>query len=278
MQRVATIQCAIELQDGVSPVLRDMGFALEQFSGRMVRFGEEMGDLAPDMAGIDRFGSALGGLAGQTEGAVLALDGVLDAGERITEAFGRMGDEVAQTFGQVERDAALTAARLPWYFAGPLGEIAGMFAGMAGSARASMSSVALNARAAMAAVSAVNLVESAEVARSAVAKGPGLGSVGFASATVVEAPAIEMPTIALWSSPEAMAGAVGVPDREVLRLPEPEVYLSGASGVRMMAAPVTVTVQNENYIGSEVDAEAVLREMELRLADAVASSMEGVYA
>jgi len=56
------------------------------------------------------------------------------------------------------------------------------------------------------------------------------------------------------------------------------VYLSGAPKAVAAAPVVTVAVHNENHIGSEVDVEAVLREVEVRLVEAVASSMEGVYA
>ena len=78
------------------------------------------------------------------------------------------------------------------------------------------------------------------------------------------------------SEPEL--SAFSLPDREGLLLPEPEVYLSGAPREVASAPVVTVSVRNENYIGAEVDVETVLREMEIRLAEAVASSMEGVYA
>ena len=41
---------------------------------------------------------------------------------------------------------------------------------------------------------------------------------------------------------------------------------------------VTVSVQNENHIAQDVNVDAVLREMEIRICDAIASSVEGVYA
>ena len=84
----------------------------------------------------------------------------------------------------------------------------------------------------------------------------------------------------LGTASPTLSGAAGfdMPDREALRLPEPEVFLQAGPRTDLPPTAVSVTVHNENHIASEVDAEAVLREMEVRLADAVASSMEGVYA
>ena len=287
---MASIQCAIALYDGVSPVLRDMGFALDRFSGRMIRFGEEMESVVPEMEGVALFGSALGELTGEAERAFGVLGAVLSAGEeiagvfsqdvflpltdgaalatgRVEELFGEMGGEIEGTFRSLDRGATVVAAQLPRHFAGPLGQVAGMFASMAASAMASMERVAGSARAAVGAVSAVSA--SAGVSGSVIAP---LQSGGGAVSL------FGMPEQMVASLPEPELRVFAVPDREALRLPEPEVYLRGAVGAQALPPVVSVTVHNENYITSEVDVEAVLREMELRLAEAVASSMEGVYA
>ena len=222
-----------------------MGYALE-------RFGDRMSALAPDMEGVALFGSALGDLTAYAEGAYGALHTVITASETVIGAFDRMGDEVAGTYQHIGEGAADLGTRLPGYFRGPLREIAGMFASMAASARASMNGIAASARTALQAVSAVSTASGA-VGMSAPGR-PQMLSVGN--------------SVSLLSTP----------DREALRLPEPQIFLSGASGAVALQTTVAVTVQNENHISSEVDAETVLREMEVRLADAVASSMEGVYA
>lgn len=78
-------------------------------------------------------------------------------------------------------------------------------------------------------------------------------------------------------APQPQVMLMSLPDSRSLELPEPEVYLSGDRPMTAPPAVVTLTVQNENHIASEMDAEALLQEMEIRLAEAVASSAEGVY-
>ena len=282
---MASIQCAIELHDGVSPVLQEMSFALDQFAGQMVRFGEEMGSIAPDVEGISLFASALGELTVEAQGAFGVLDTVLAVSEQIAAVFsqdmfqpfvdsvvvvtvevealfGKMGDRINGVFQRVSGDAAAVAARLPRYFAGPLGEIARMFAAMAASARASMNSIAGSARAAMSAVSAVN--HAARAAPQAVSVRSGGVAVG--------AMALSVP-----SSEENMISVMAMPDIETLSLRGPTAYLGDMPEAAAPQTTVAVTVHNENHIASDVDAAAVLREMEVRLAEAVASSVEGVY-
>jgi len=196
-----------------------MSLSLERFGGRMMRFGDEMGAIGPDVA----------------------------------EMFRRMEVEIGGTFRRIERDAAGLAVRLPRYFDGPLAEIARMFAAMAGSARASLNSVAASARAALVAVAAVN---TASASVQPVAARGGVETVGLM----------------------AVSGPLEVSGRDALCLPEPSAYWGAGFGAGALPVTVAVTVQNENHIASAVDAEAVLREMEVRLADAVASSVEGVYA
>jgi len=222
-----------------------------------------------------------------TEGAVLAA---FEVGAR----FDGLGREIMETFDGLGRHISAFSARLPGYFVGPLGQISGMFASMAASARASMNSISASARSALQAVSAVS---------SASRAAPQTVQLGGAS----EAVTLSVPEVAAFavSEREVLMGSEGgtlgtasptppgvaagfdgwdreiffdVPDRETLRLPEPEVFLQSGSRIDLPPTAVSVTVHNENYIASEVDAEAVLREMEARLADAVASSMEGVYA
>jgi len=285
-----------------------MGLALERVSGQMMRFGEEMGAIAPDVEGLAVFGSALGDLVAEGWEALESLTSVLELGAGIAQIFSqdvfsplsegaalavghvealfdRMGGEIERTFHAIGQDAVVLGASLPGYFAGPLREIAGMFVAMAASARASMNSVAGSANAALQAVSAVSgaagggsvsasLQQSGGSAVSVLAasEGEGLGIVEpqmhLLAASDFEGAYLSEPEMSLFA----------MPDREVLSLPEPEVYLSNAPSVMTPPPAVAVTVYNENYIGSEVDVEAVLREMEVRLVDAVASSMEGVYA
>ena len=84
---MASIQCAIELYDGVSPVLKEMGLALESFSGRLIQFGEEMGAVSPDVEGILGFREALGGLADEGQRAYEVLANVLASSKGLSDVF-----------------------------------------------------------------------------------------------------------------------------------------------------------------------------------------------
>jgi len=295
---MASIQCSIELHDGVSPVLREMSFALDQFAGQMVRFGEEMGSIAPDAAGVSLFAAALGELRAEAHGAFGMLDAVLGVSEQIVGVFSRdmfrplvdgavvatveiealfegMSGQIHEVFQRMGRDTAILAAGLPRYFAGPLGEITRMFSAMAASARASMNSIAGSARAAMSAVSAVNHADRA--APQSVSVQSGGGAVPLMATPSLETFHLLEPQDVSIRSGEDMVSLMAVPSQEALSLPGPEVYWGGVSGMVEPQTTVAVTVYNENHIASDIDAEAVLREMEVRLADAVASSAEGVY-
>ena len=267
---MASIQCAIELYDGVSPVLQEMALSLDNFSGQFTGFAEEMDALTPDMEGFALFGGALETLAAEAEGAYGVMRALLSAGEElldvfsteiftpltdgaayaaveITDRFDSMGAQVIETFDGVGSHALDVAGRLPGYFAGPLAQVAGMFHSMAASARAALNTITNSARA------AINMVNQASNAAQAA---PRLMSVG------------ESGTVSLF----------GVPNREALTLPDPETHWTQTSAPIASPMTVTVSVQNENHIARHVDVEAVLREMETRICDAVASSVEGVYA
>ncbi|MCL2828356.1 MAG: hypothetical protein FWD99_06415 [Oscillospiraceae bacterium] len=310
---MASIQCAIELYDGVSPVLREMVVSLEGVSGRFTQFANEMGAFAPDSAGLEVFGQAFSRLAGEAEGAAAVLSEILTvsqgisgvfsedvflplvggagiavagiaeieaAAERsaagmplvfapalmqVTGLFEEMSGQVQGTFAQVGRDAAAVAGRLPGHFAGPLAQISGMFSAMAASARASMESIAGSAAAAVRAVNQVSAAASRASAAPMV--------VNQASTAASQASVLPM---------EVNGGGGVVPMAMIqpmgLELPEPEVYWSREIQPMGMPPAVTVTVHNENHISSEADVEAVLRTLEMRLSDAVVSSVEGVYA
>ena len=269
---MASIQCSIELHDGVSPVLQDMAIALNNFSGQMTEFAGEMGALSPDAAGIALFGSALSSLVTEAEGAVHVLQdvravsegiqavfaenvfapmvtGAENAVEEIGGLFSHLKTEVTGTFTGLEGHITAFAASLPGHFAGPLGEVAGLFRGMAMQAQGAMNAISASARTALGSVSAVNQAASVRVSA------PARAAEGLA-------PIMRM----------------SVPDRAGLSLPEPAVFLRSSVAAPQQPVAMSVTVQNENHIASEVDVELVLREMEVRLCDAVASSMEGVHA
>ena len=308
---MASIQCAIELYDGVSPVLQEMGLALEGFSGRMLQFGEEMDAVSPDVEGIVGFRDALGGLAeeGQRAHEVLAnvlasskgLSGVFSeelfaplmagagaasaeiegiglaaeetaaallpifspVGLEIAAGFKEMAGDVRRTFDHLGGHAAAFAKGLPGHFSGPLAQISGMFASMAASARASMNTITGSAASAVRALSSVSAAASTVQASSFSAG----GGAGVSLMSFGDSQSAAMPQMDLMS----------LPDSRRLELPEPEVYLSEGKAMAVSPAVVTLTVQNENHIASEVDAEALLQELEIRLAEAVASSAEGVY-
>ncbi|MCL2843319.1 MAG: hypothetical protein FWE28_07645 [Oscillospiraceae bacterium] len=297
---MASIQCSIELYDGVSPVLQEMAVALENFSGRMVQFSEEMGALSPDAEGIALFGSALGGLVTEAEGAFGVMEALRVAAEGLREIFGQdmflpltMGaavavEEVGGLFGQLENEVSATmlrmegqiaavAAGLPRHFAGPIAEIAGMFQGLAATAQATMNAISASASRALGAVNAVSQA-SAEVRAVPMSAGGGVSPLAVHGGVVSLSlePVVSVGPLALdggFTPVETLA----VPEWETFSLPEPQVLLQGGTGAVPPPVTVEVMVQNENHIAAEVDVEAVLQEMEVRLCDAVASSMEGVY-
>jgi len=268
---LASIQCAIELYDGVSPVLSEMALSLDNFSGQFTQFAEEMGGLTPDIEGLVLFGGALESLAVEAEGAYGIMSALLSAGEgilevfsaeiftpltegamyatgEITDLFGTMGSGITEIWDGIGRHAAEIAGSIPSHFAGPLAQVTGMFQSMAASARAALNSITSSARAAM---NMANQVSNAAQAA------PRLMSAGGGSEVV---------------------SLLSIPNREALTLPDPEIYWSPKEVDAPQATTVNVSVQNENHIARDVDVEAVLREMEERLCDAVASSIEGVYA
>jgi len=268
---LASIQCAIELYDGVSPVLAEMALSLDNFSGQFTQFAEEMDALTPDLEGLTLFGGALESLTAEAEGAYGVMSALLSAGEglldvfstevfapltegamyathEITDLFGTMGGNIIETFDGIGRHAAEVAGGIPSHFAGPLAQVTGMFQSMAANARAALNSITVSARTAM------NMTNQVSNAAQAV---PRLMSAGGGGETV---------------------SLFGIPSREVLTLPNPEVYWTPKEADTVQPTTVHVSVQNENHIARDVDVEAVLREMEERLCDAVASSIEGVYA
>ena len=268
---LASIQCAIELYDGVSPVLSEMALSLDNFSGQFTRFAEEMGALTPDIEGLVLFGGALESLAVEAEGAYGVMSALLSAGEgllevfsteifapltegamyatgEIADLFGTMGNSITEIWDGIGRHAAEVAGSIPSHFAGPLAQVTGMFQSMAANARAALNSITSSARAAM---HMANQVSNAAQAA------PRLMSAGGGSEVV---------------------SLLRIPNRETLTLPDPEVCWSPQEADAPQATTVNVSVQNENHIARDVDVEAVLREMEERLCDAVASSIEGVYA
>jgi len=196
--------------------------------------------------------------------------------------FEGMSGQVQGIFAQLGRDAAVVANRLPGHFAGPLAQISGMFAAMAASARASMASIAGSAASAVRAVNQVSAAASrVSVAPLAVSQvSPAVSQVNVVPLAVdqVSLAAAQTSVVPLAAS----GGAGGLPLAVIapmgLELPEPEVYWSREIQSAEMPPAVTVTVYNENHISSEADVEAVLRTLEMRLSDAVASSVEGVYA
>ena len=264
-----SIQCAIELYDGVSPVLSEMALSLDSFSGEFTRFAEEMGTLAPDIEGLSLFGGALSDLAAEAADAYGVMSALLEVGEgmlnlfsedifapltqgaayataEIKDQFSTLHDHVTKTFDSIGRHALGVAAGLPGSFAGPLAQISQMFHSAAASARSALSSITSSASAAISAASRVS----------------------SASAAI---PRLQSASNARTVSP------FGMPSREALTLPDPEVLWQNGKAPITPNQTVTVNIQNENHIAGQVDVETVLREMEVRLCDAVASSIEGVY-
>ena len=269
---MATIQCAIELYDGVSPVLQGMGNALEGFSGKLEAFGQELYDLQPDPQGLALFGTALGRLAGYGAQGEAALGGVLESAQGIFDLFSQdlffpfveeganatqtVGEQFSHMQGEITRETKLLGAHiaqlargLPGHFAGPLAQIAGMFSQMASSA-----ATALN--------QAMGGVQT------------GVMQAGRQGAINNKLPSPIAPLAAAQTiSPLAMAAQT-----EFDLSPSTISLLGDAPAEARVLPPITVYVQNENHIASTADADYVLAQLEDRLVQAVACSMEGVYA
>jgi len=247
-----------------------MALSLDNFSGQFTQFAEEMGALTPNLEGLTLFGGALESLAVEAEGAYGVMSALLSAGEglldvfsteifapltegaayatqEITDLFGTMGNNITETFDGIGRHAAEVAGDLPSHFASPIAQVTGMFQSMAVNARAALNSITNSARAAM------NMANQA--------------------ASVTAAPRL----MAAGGGGEVVS-LMSLPNREVLTLPDPEVYWTPKEADAPQPTTIHVSVQNENHIARDVDVDAVLREMEERLCDAVASSIEGVYA
>ena len=295
---MATIQCAIELYDGVSPVLQEMAVNLEGFSQQFAHLGGEMGEFAPDTQELLKAGVVLTELADKSQGAYKILEQTLEIGSQMAEVFSvdmfgpmeegvekaaltlkemlpyaadtaegmqayfleatettgadfvRMQEEVYGSMNQIALGANAVAGSLPGFFAAPLNQIAAMFSGMAASAMASLNSITGASQRALGAMQAVGRnVPTATVAAFSV---PGDGGASIAAFSVPSGGDLGLPRV------EMMGQSENVP-------------------IAPMGA-VTLHVQNENYISSDMDLEQMLEEMEVRLADAVAMSMEGVYA
>jgi len=312
---MASIECAIELYDGVSPVLEAMTGTLDEFISRFE--GLEAGlvpEIQMDVAGLLEAAAALEAL--KTAGAVTAEElAVQFAGAtgEIGMGFLSMQAQVTAVLIGLEDTAAGVANRLPGYFSGPLANIAAQFQAMAASARNSLASITAAASAAMSSAqsAAATITASASQAVSAVSDMQAVTTLSIEAARL-EAPVQEV----VVTTAETVEPELATLTQSVTLLPQSlqgeSLYaapLNGDLGTfmqeRMPAlagddwgepafegafslnegapergsgdAVFHVQVSNENHIGSEMDMEAFFRAFEDRLMEALQSSAEGVY-
>lgn len=301
---MASIQCAIELYDGVTPVLSNMTVALDGLCQRFEAFEGSAGlSFEGDLSGVAAATGCINEMAGALSGAAAyqeTLNASILRGSGyatefgasallISESFGAAAAEVTGIFNNLDMYISSFAGRLPGYFVAPLGTIAGMFQSLASSIRSSLASVnsAISATtaSAKASVSSVkSAVSSMNSSLSSVSAAASTLSVSVSESQTAEAlslfSAAAVPdSTAAVSALSAEHVSVSMPETESLVSDEGiyELLASGYDPVRSAVQPVfNVQISNENHISSEVDAESVLREFELRLCDAVQSSAEGV--
>ena len=282
---MASIQCAIELYDGVSPVLEKMSLNLEGFAAQFQYFGDQMQEFAPDMQGVEAFGKALlrfsedAGGAYQVLGQIVEISGqMLDLfAEDIFASITSGASEATLAVGEMLPEAEFVAVSLQESFQIATEMIDAAFVRMQVEAQGQMNRIGVHASAVAASLPSFfagplaqisgmfsSMAASAQASLSAItgASQRAVGAVQSAQRTVAHV------GITPLSLPNG--GAMGLPHIEAMGMN------SGAE-IQPLGA-LTIHVQNDNYIAADVDVDAVLSEMEIRLADAVAMGMEGVYA
>lgn len=340
---MASIQCAIELYDGVSPALESMAGSLDSFIGKFEAFdvaGGFMGSLidsesialaTAEIAGltaglesaasgvnsvsegfsqaaagagemvsavdtaqigvqsisdtvalifasssVESFTGAVlaaeAGVAQFAESGQLAANGLSEsfnlAGESIIVVFSNMSVRVMSIFESLGAYIRSFASSLPSYFSGPLASVSSMFSSLAASARSSLASIV------SAASSAASSVRSAAASISSSVSGISSLSISGSASTYSVAGANETSSMGCLTAGltdelfDISIGGEGLDLGNVSDLKADE-----ARGQTV----INVEVNNENYISSEADVDAVLQEFEDRLTEAVLSSAEGVY-
>ena len=282
---MASIQCAIELYDGVSPVLEKMSVNLEGFAEQFHDFGAQMQEFAPDMQGVEAFGKALLRFSEDAGGAYQVLGQIVEITGQMVDLFSEDifasiksgADEASLAIGEMLPQAELVAVDVEESFQNATEGIHTAFVGMQVEAVGQMNRISLQANAVaarlpgffvgpLAQISGMfsSMAASAQASLNAItgASQRAVGAVQAAQRTVSSA--------AITPFSLSSGGAMGLPPIEAMGM---------GSGVEIQPlGAVTIHVQNDNYIGADVDVDAVLSEMEIRLADAVAMGMEGVYA
>ena len=282
---MASIQCAIELYDGVTPVLRDMAGELEGFSERFSYLGSEMQEMMDDARRMNGLEDAFGGAIDPAQGIEGALEGVYGLGEHLAGLFSA---ELFAPIAEGVREAILTMEEvMPSvdYVADGLRErflyaseaVQERFFELQDGAYEVMQQIAGQANAVAARLPRYFAAPLAQISGMFAS----MASAATASLqTIIAASAQTVQTVqgAQRSVQVSPTSAFSVPSSGELGLPAAELMGRGASLPIRTMGNVAVYVQNENHIAADVDVERVLGEMEIRLADAVAMSMEGVYA
>lgn len=187
------------------------------------------------------------------------------AGESIALTFNNMSTRITSVFSSLGSYIQSFASSLPSYFSGPLNSIASMFSTMAASARASLASIS------SAASSAASSVRSAASSISASVASVASLSLSGAMATLSVSSIGEEGMVGLQSVNMEDDRGVGISSYKLGDI------VAGRQTENAGQTVINVEVNNENYISSEADVDAVLREFEDRLTEAVLSSAEGVY-
>lgn len=281
---MASIQCAIELYDGVTPVLLTMTEALESFSGRFLDFADEVGEISPDLEGLEALRAAFSEMITDAGLAYLALSGVLGVSETLAGIFSEgftepllSGARLAiLAIEEIVGIAEVSAEELGLVFVPAMGLVFRQFSELAadigGQIRWLDGQIAMFAAGLPGYFAAPLAQISSQFATMASAARASLQSVAQGAAQTVQS--VQTAMQATSSAPMAAMGNLSGAAHSAPNVSQ----LSGAARTAAGAATVSVAVHNENHISSEVDAARVIEALEVQLADAVASSVEGVYA
>ena len=290
---MASIQCSIELYDGVSPRLEEMAVALDGMSGRFLSFADELQGFAPDPNAILAFSLALGQMAEDGERAFDVIDGLigrmeelfsdvfslemfeplLDGALAVQESFQDIGIVAEEVGARLEETFSLSAGLVVLLFEDMSAQIGGVFDRLGGAISAFAGGIPGRFAGPLAQVVAMfqAMAASAQATLNGVVAAAGRAAAAVSRAT--SGASVSLPAAAGVRANQSTVSVGAVPSGAALKLPTSGVQATGMS----IAPAVNVTVNNQNHLASSMDVHDVVRQIERELSGAVASSVQGVY-
>ena len=282
---MASIQCAIELYDGVSPVLEKMSVNLEGFAAQFQYFGAQMQEIAPDMQGVEALGDALSRFSEDAGGAHQVLGQIVESSTQMLDLFSAdifasitLGaSEATLAIGEMLPQVELVATGLQESFQTATEMTYAAFVGMQLKVQGQMNHIGLHASAVAARLPGLFAAPLAQIG-AMFSSMAAQAQASLSAITGASQRAVGAVQLAQRSVNSAAITPFSLPSGGEMGLPRIEAMGMGLGVAVQPLGALTVNVQNDNYIAADVDVDAVLSEMEIRLADAVAMGMEGVYA